>query len=212
MIGVALGAISSPEDTKVLSLLAIAQRLEARWPGSEGQRFDSRKSWSAKPWTENRTVPTSCRPTTTTYVANRSGPLSLCTTVQTLRELWPIWHFRGPCLHRPTLWKAFLCPECSLYTIAHQLAKVWALLYMLGVALGAMSPSGNTKVLSLLAIAQRLEARWPDSEGQGFDSQKSWSAKPLNGKQTWPTSCRPTNTTYVASHFDPLLLCTTIIH
>ena len=120
----------------------------------------------------------------TTHVANHSGPLSLCTNVQTLRELWPTWHFRGPCLHRPTLWKAFLCPECSLYTIAHQLAKVWALLYMLGVALGAMSSSGNTKVLSLLAIAQRLEARWPDSEGQRIDSQKSWSAKPLNGKQT----------------------------
>ena len=146
---------------------------------------------------ENRPVPTSCQPTTTTHVANHSGPLSLCTTVQTLRELWPIWHFRGPCLHRPALWKAFLCPECSLYTIAHQLAKVWALLYMLGVALGAMSPSGNTKVLSLLAIAQRLEARWPDSEGQRIDSQKSWSAKPLNGKQTWPTSCRPTTTTYI---------------
>ena len=135
-------------------------------------------------WMENRPVPTSCRPTTTTHVANHSGPLLLCTTVQTLRELWPTWHFRGPCLHRPTLWKAFLCPECSLYTIAHQLAKVWALLHMLGVALGAMSPSGNTKVLSLLAIAQRLEARWPDSEGQRIDSQKSWSAKPLNGKQT----------------------------
>ena len=143
------------------------------------------------------------------YVANHSGPLSLCTNVQTLRELWPTWHFRGPCLHRPTLWKAFLCPECSLYTIAHQLAKVWALLYMLGVALGAMSPSGNTKVLSLLAIAQRLEARWPDSEGQRFDSQKSWSAKPLNGKQTWPTSCRPTTTSANAKHSDPLLLCTT---
>ena len=83
--------------------------------------------------------------------------------------------------------------------------------YMLGVALGAMSPSGNTKVLSLLAIAQRLETRWPDSEGQGFDSQKSWSAKPLNGKQTWPTSCRPTTTTYVANHSGPLLLCTTEI-
>ena len=80
---------------------------------------------------------------------------------------------------------------------------------MLGVALGAMSPSGNTKVLSLLAITQRLEARWPDSEGQRFDSQKNWSAKPLNGKQTWPTSCRPTTTTYVANHSGPLLLCTT---
>ena len=79
---------------------------------------------------------------------------------------------------------------------------------MFGVALGAMSPSGNTKVLSLLAIAQRLEARWPDSEGQRFDSQKSWSAKPLNGKQTWPTSCRPTTTTYVANHSGSLLLCT----
>ena len=119
MLGVALGAMSPSGNTKVLSLLAIAQRLEARWPDSEGQRFDSRKSWSAKPWTENRTVPTSCRPTTTTYVANRSGPLSLCTTVQTLRELWPIWHFRGPSLLGPALWKAFLCPECSLYTIAH---------------------------------------------------------------------------------------------
>ena len=62
----------------------------------------------------------------------------------------------------------------------------------------------------LLAIAQRLEARWPDSEGQGFDSQKSWSAKPLNGKQTWPTSCRPTTTTYVANHSGPLSLCTTV--
>ena len=28
---------------------------------------------------ENRPVPTSCRPTTTTHVANHSGPLSLCT-------------------------------------------------------------------------------------------------------------------------------------
>ena len=33
-------------------------------------------------------------------------------------------------------------------------------------------------------IVQRLGARWPDSEGQRIDSQKSWSAKPLNGKQT----------------------------
>ena len=55
---------------------------------------------------------------------------------------------------------------------------------MLGVALGAISSPEDTKVLSLLAIAQRLEARWPDSEGQRIDSQKSWSAKPLNGKQT----------------------------
>ena len=44
MLSVALGVISSPEDTEVLSLLAIAQRLEARWPDSEGQRFDSQKS------------------------------------------------------------------------------------------------------------------------------------------------------------------------
>ena len=48
----------------------------------------------------------------------------------------------------------------------------------------------------LLAIAQQSEVRWPDSEGQRFDSQKSWSVKPLNEKQTWPTSCPPTNTTY----------------
>ena len=48
----------------------------------------------------------------------------------------------------------------------------------------------------LLAIAQQSEARWPESEGQQFDSQKSWSVKPLNGKQTWPTSCPPTTTSY----------------
>ena len=33
---------------------------------------------------------------------------------------------------------------------------------------------------------------------------------PLNGKQTWPTSCRPTTTTYVANHSGPLLLCTNL--
>ena len=42
--------------------------------------------------------------------------------------------------------------------------------------------------------------RWPDSEGQRIDSQTSWSVKPLNGKQIWPTSCWPTTTTYVANH------------
>ena len=31
---------------------------------------------------ENRSVPTSCRPTTTTHVVNHSGPLLLCTTVE----------------------------------------------------------------------------------------------------------------------------------
>ena len=92
--------------------------------------------------------------------------------------------------------KAFLCPECSLYIIAHKLAKVWALLYMCGVALGAMSPSGSTKVLSLPALAQWLEARWPDSEGWRFHSQQSWSDKPLNRKQSWPISCQPTTTNY----------------
>ena len=43
MLSVALGAISSPEDTEVLSLLAIAQGLEVRWPDSKEQRFDSQK-------------------------------------------------------------------------------------------------------------------------------------------------------------------------
>ena len=75
--------------------------------------------------------------------------------------------------------------------------------------------SNNKKYCDvLLAIAQQSEARWPESEGQQFDSQKSWSVKPLNGKQTWPTSCRATTTTYVAfiweefwtlSHFESSL-------
>ena len=57
--------------------------------------------------------------------------------------------------------------------------------------------SNNKKYCDvLLAIAQQSEARWPESEGQQFDSQKSWSVKPLNGKQTWPTSCPPTTTFY----------------
>ena len=36
----------------------------------------------------------------------------------------------------------------------------------------------------LLAMAQQLEVRWPDSEGWRFYSQKNWGVKPLNGKQT----------------------------
>ena len=43
MLGVFWGAISSPEDTEVLSLPAIAQG-EVRWPDSIEQRFDSQKS------------------------------------------------------------------------------------------------------------------------------------------------------------------------
>ena len=65
-------------------------------------------------------------------------------------------------------------------------------------------------VLSLLASGwPSVRARLLDSVEQRYDSQKSWKAKPLNGKQTWPTSCRPTTTTYVANHSGPLLLCTT---